>query len=222
MSVRYLFNSGGEYVAFLQGDNVFSPDAEWLGFVRHGNEFFSSDGTFLGYILDDDRVARRTGEPKRPRVLRPLRPLKPLKPLRPLRRLRMPRLPSGYEDVFLHGVAGIAPESRKAIEQFGHLEGAQIFAADSTYLGTISRDKHSKDSIANTYSTYGSAFHIGSLFNQYGQYGNPFSLLSPFNQYTRTPPRIVRGQEIVAYLTVNEWISPRIDPKALLAWIKAA
>jgi len=134
----------------------------------------------------------------------------------------MPRLPAGYEDVFIHGVAGVAPESRKAIEQFVHLEGTKIYAADSTYLGTISRDRYAKESIANPHSVYGNSFNTGSLFNQFGQYGNPFSLLSPFNHYTRTPPRIVRGQELVAYFTVNEWISPRIDPTALLAWIKAA
>lgn len=222
MSVRYLFNSDGEYVAFLQGDNVFSPDADWLGFVRNGNEFYSTEGEFLGYVLGDDRVARLRSEPRRPRVLKPFRPFKPFTPLRPLRRLRMPRLPAGYEDVFSHGIAGMTPEAKKSIEQFESLEGAKIYAADSTFLGTISRNSHSPDSLSNPYSVYGNAFNVGSLFNQYGQYGNPFSLLSPFNQYSRTPPRIVRGQEVVAYLTVNEWIAPRIDPNALLAWLKAA
>lgn len=99
-AIRYIFNTSGNYVAFLKEGNVFTPSCEWIGFISGGNEVYSTDGTFMGYLLDDDRIVRRRNEPIRPRLMRPLHPLRPLRPLSPLRRLRMLRLPYPYEDVF--------------------------------------------------------------------------------------------------------------------------
>jgi hypothetical protein len=100
MPIRYIFNSSGQYVAFLDGEHLFSPKSDWLGFLRNGNEVYADNGAFMGYLLEDDRIVRNKRERPRPRQLPPLRPLKPLRPLRPLHRLRMPRLPPPYEDVF--------------------------------------------------------------------------------------------------------------------------
>lgn len=219
MSVRYLFNSNGDYVAFVQGDNVFTPEADWLGFVRNGNEFYSKDGVFTGYILNDDRVARKRGDFARPRQPRPFKSFKPLRPLRPLKRLRMPRLPAPYEDVFLRGVQGLSPgDPQPTLDE---LEGAALFAADNTYLGKISRNKFDGESLANSFGTFGNEFNPNSVFNDFGPYGNPFSPLSPRNEFSRTPPRIQVGNRVVAYLTANEFVSPRIDPTVLFAWLRA-
>lgn len=102
MSVRYIFNTSGEYVAFVDSKNIFSPNGNWLGFIERGNEVYDKDGQFIGYLLDDDRIVRKRNELK-PRVMRPLRPIRPIRPIRPLRRLRMLRLPHPYEDVFERG-----------------------------------------------------------------------------------------------------------------------
>lgn len=100
MTVRYIYNTSGQYVAFFDGKNVFSPDCTWIGFVHQANEVYSPDGTFMGYLANDDRIIRNRIDVPRLRQIRPLRPLRPLRPIRPLRRLRMPRLPYPYEDVF--------------------------------------------------------------------------------------------------------------------------
>ena len=100
MAVRYIFNTSGDYVAFVQNENLFAPNTEWIGFIKNGNEVYYPDGQFLGYILSDDRIVRKKYELPKLRQLRPLTPLRPLRPLTPLRRLRMPRLPYPYEDVF--------------------------------------------------------------------------------------------------------------------------
>ena len=94
MTVRYLFRTSGEYVAFVQDDNVFTPDCDWIGFIQNGNEVYHDGGAFMGYLLDDDRVARNRQEARRMPRMRPMRPM------RPMRRLRMLRLPYPYQDVF--------------------------------------------------------------------------------------------------------------------------
>lgn len=100
MAARYLFNTSGEYVAFVQDGHVFTPNGDWVGAVGPGSDVYRKDGRYLGTILHDDRVVRsQTDLPKLPR--RPLLPpLAPLRPLRPLKRLRMPPLPFPYVDAF--------------------------------------------------------------------------------------------------------------------------
>lgn len=220
MSIRYLFNTAGDYVAFVQGYNVFAPNAEWLGFIRNGNLFYTADGNFQGYILEDDRVVQNKAEPPKPRTMAPLRPLRPLIPLKPLRRLRKPNLPFPYEDFFEHGVAGISVDSLATIQVLNHLDGAELRAADGTFLGKITRNAFDTESISNQYGNYGNQYSSTSIFNEYGQYGGTYSNLSPFNEYSRTPPSILKNGQIVSYLTNNQFISPRVDPENLKAWLQ--
>jgi len=100
MAYRYLFNTSGKFVAFVSGDNVFTPQSQWLGYIVNGNEFYNESGKFVGYVLDDDRVARNTMEiPRIPRIPR-IPPISPIPPIPPLPRLpKIPLLPP-YEDVF--------------------------------------------------------------------------------------------------------------------------
>lgn len=97
---------------------------------------------------------------------------------------------------------------------------AAIIAQDGQYLGTISDNRFSDDSIANPYGQYGSRYSPLSIFNPYGQYGSEFSPLSPWNSYTTTPPSLkVRGQ-FVANLTVNPYLSPSVHPNRLMALVR--
>lgn len=100
MNVRYIFATNGDYVAFVQGEHLFTPDGDWLGFMRSGNEVYSKTGKFIGYLMDDDRIVRNKNEFERFPIFPPFEPYKPFRPFRPFKRLRMPRLPYPYEDVF--------------------------------------------------------------------------------------------------------------------------
>jgi hypothetical protein len=220
MSTRYLFNTAGEYVAFLQGNNVFTPDADWIGFIRNGNQFYSSDGQFKGYVLEDDRVARSKVELTRPRVPRPPRPPRPLRPLRPLRRLRKSKLPYPYEDVFEHGIVGQEIESLAPAGSLDELEGSDLYAADNTFLGKVTKNSFDTNSLANEFGTFGNPYSSSSIFNEYATYGNPYSQLSPFNEFSRIPPRFVKNGRVLAYLTTNQFITPRVDPTAFKTWLR--
>jgi hypothetical protein len=101
------------------------------------------------------------------------------------------------------------------------LVGASIIADDGTFLGRISRDKYSPESIANRYGQHGGEYAILSIFNKYGLYGGAYSPHSPFNPYATTPPVVFLKDRALAYLTVNKSITPRLDPKFLEAWINA-
>ena len=197
---------------------MFSPSGEWLAVVSDENEAYKPDGTFFGYVLDDDRVVRKANETRHGRIARPMRPMRPMRPLRPLRRLRMPRLPHPYEDVF--GYLSGNPIAGLAMPNLFHLEGAEIYASDGTFLGTITRNRFDPKSIGNQFGSYGSRYNSTSILNQYGSYGSQYSALSPFNRYTNSPPRIVLNGRLMAYLTINPYLSPRVDPQELLAWIE--
>src|SRR5438132_370128 len=84
------------------------------------------------------------------------------------------------------------------------LSGASIIAQDdeSTFLGTIS-SKFQSNSIFNQFGTHGSQFSSESIWNEFSQYGSEFSSYSPFNRFSNTPPVIVKGGEVIAYLSVN-------------------
>lgn len=219
MSVRYIFNTSGEYVAFLSNNYLFSPDAEWIGFVSSGNEVYRPDGSFMGYLMDDDRVVRRRGEPARPRLPRPMRPMGPMRPMRPMRRLRMPRLQHPVEDVFEHGSP--ASMTQSAFGSFDQLEGASLLLKDGTFLGTVTRNVYDQNSIANQFGPYGSRYSPTSIWNEYGQYGGPYGAHSPFNQYSSGPPQLIKAGASFGYLTVNAHLSPRTDPNELLQWLGA-
>lgn len=221
MSIRYLFNTNGDYVAFVHDKYVFSPSMEWIGFIENGNLFYTSDGQFSGYLLQDDRVARNNTEYPRPKIWPPYPPLKPLTPLKPLKRLRKSKLPHPYEDIFEYGVPGLSAESLSEIQQLYILEGSDLYGADDQFLGKITKNRFIQESLSNPYGEYGSQYSTTSIFNEYGQYGGQYSQLSPFNEYTRTPPKITKNGKLLSYLTVNQFISPRVSPKSLKAWLNS-
>lgn len=212
MTIQYIYNTSGEYVAFLKDGYLFSPDGTWLGFIVAGNEVYQKDGRFLGYLLDDDRiVVRRNERPKRQRA-RIAQPPRPAIPVRPLRRLRMANLPFPYKDVFEKPAAkrlyffDSTPEITKA-----DLANAEIVGGDGIFLGKITKDRYDTDSIFHPYGPYGNKYSEYSLFNSYGRYGSKYSDYSPFNRYARNPPYLRKDDQLLAYISDNPYVKPRID-----------
>jgi hypothetical protein len=229
VSARYIFNTSGGYVGFIDRDNLFDPQGEWLGFQKNGNEIYGTNGDFIGYVLEDDRIARLDSEPRKPRLPRPFRPLRPLKPLPPLQRLPMVPLLPPWRDVFEHVSAAQARQRifpsfggffQPPSTEFNRFLDAQIFAADGRFLGVISRDKFAPASILNEYGEYGSPHKANSIFNSFGNYGSPHSVLSPFNEYAPSPPQIVKGSQSLGSLSVNRYVSGAVNPHALLNWLR--
>jgi hypothetical protein len=83
------------------------------------------------------------------------------------------------------------------------------------FLGTVA-SSYSSDSIFNAYGTYGSKYSSDSIWNTYGTYGSKYSSYSPFNEYTSSPPVLIKNQEVIGRLTVNEHIAGAVDP----FWLK--
>jgi hypothetical protein len=220
MSVRYIFNTDGDYVAFVSGKNLWSPNSEWLGFIPHGNLVYSTKGKFLGEITQDDRIVRNETQTYHP-MLVPLRPLKPLRPLRPLKRLRMLRLPRPYTDVFESGVHMIEIKN-ELIEKFGHIVGAAIYGGDpnNTFLGSINNNRFDQKSILNQFSPYGSKYSQTSIFNDYCPFGGQYGIYSPYNPYSINPPRIYSGSTLLGFLTLNSNIRGNtFDPNEFAQWL---
>jgi hypothetical protein len=96
-----------------------------------------------------------------------------------------------------------------------------IVADDGTYLGSLDPNSFDTDSIFNQFGPYGSQFSQTSIFNQFCPYGGQFSHLSPFNQFTQTPPKVYVNGQFSGYLTVNQLLNPRVDPKRIREWAHA-
>jgi hypothetical protein len=109
----------------------------------------------------------------------------------------------------------------KGDQSFAELEGATIVADDGQFLGKITTNSIDRTSILNTIGPYGSDISSTSIFNDIGKYGSDISRLSPFNDITSTPPRIFKGERFIGYLTTNKIKTPRIDPRALVGWLKS-
>ena len=104
-------------------------------------------------------------------------------------------------------------------KSYNHLLGARLVAQDGQFLGIISFEKFNPDSINNKTGEYGNHFKPFSIVNELGKYGSSFSPYSAFNEQAQLPPKIVLADRFIAYLTCNQMLSPRIDPRELLDWL---
>ena len=248
MAVRYIFNTSGNYVAFVQGNHLFDTNSNWLGFIEDGDDVYSAkDGSYLGTLSADDRLLINT-QASAHRRMRPLRPLRPLRPMRPMRRLRMARLPRGYRDYFetetpkpasrlmesltsLISSGHVPPETAaELLATIGNRSFAETLSTDNlldsqlrtpsgVFLGNVNRNPFDNDSLSNQYGPFGNRYGPESIFNQYSQYGSPYGSESPYNKFSTTPPIFVKGGESLGYLTVNQYLTPRLDPDEFIRWL---
>jgi len=106
--------------------------------------------------------------------------------------------------------------------EFERLDGVAIIVADDgQYLGKISSSTIDSDSIMNSIGRYGSSISSTSIFNEIGRYGGKISRMSPFNDIASSPPKIFVGNTFIAYLTTNSLKRPRVDPYALIGYLKS-
>ena len=97
--------------------------------------------------------------------------------------------------------------NRPIINQYNlvsQLNGCKLIAADGQYLGVLTTNTLSTDSIFNTIGTYGSTISSTSIFNTISQYGSSISSMSAFNSIASDPPKIVNDAgNVLGYLTTN-------------------
>lgn len=117
--------------------------------------------------------------------------------------------------------AAKSPEKSPQLVDLSTLEGAIIVAEDGQFLGKITANEFDTKSIINSFGKYASEFSSTSIFNEFGTYGGEFSSQSPFNKFTSTPPKIYKGNKLIAYLTVNNLKKPQVNPQALVGWLKS-
>lgn len=54
MEVKYLFNSKGEWIAFIMGEYVYDYDSDCIGWIPYdNNDVVDLDGDYLGTIFGD-------------------------------------------------------------------------------------------------------------------------------------------------------------------------
>ncbi len=96
-----------------------------------------------------------------------------------------------------------------------------IVAGDGTFLGKLNPNVYDNESIFNEYGPYGSRYSQTCIFNPYSPYGGQYSTLSPFNENAANPPKVFLNGEFAAFLTVNQYKTPRVDPNSIMEWAKS-
>ena len=105
---------------------------------------------------------------------------------------------------------------------FAELDGkAIIIADDGAFLGLISSNSLAPKSITNTVGLHGSSVSPSSIFCQVGIYGGTINPYSPWNDLALDPPKVLLDGTFVAYLTTNKMKTPRMDPYALIGYLKS-
>jgi hypothetical protein len=114
------------------------------------------------------------------------------------------------------------PPTPSALALPDWLDGSSIVAADATFLGRVTKNAAVEDSIANSNSLYGGSSAGASIFNSQSPYGSPTGAYSPWNESTRTAPRVVsRDGSRWMFVSVNPTLTPRLDPFAVVAFVKS-
>lgn len=103
--------------------------------------------------------------------------------------------------------------------ELSSLIGASVIAQDDQFLGIVA-DCLNSQSICNEIGRYGSSISRTSIHNSISKYGGLISRLSAYNSLASSPPKIVRGDRTLAYLTKNITKSPAVDPDDLIQWLK--
>jgi hypothetical protein len=100
------------------------------------------------------------------------------------------------------------------------LEGATIIAGDGEFIGRLSNDRFDAKSLGNKFGDYGSKFDPKSLLNKFSEYGSRIGNFSAFDRNAGKPPVVLLGGKAVAYLTRNPSVRPRVDPYAVLGYVR--
>ncbi|AXJ00317.1 hypothetical protein CYPRO_1047 [Cyclonatronum proteinivorum] len=98
------------------------------------------------------------------------------------------------------------------------VNGSIIVAQDDnqTALGHVV-NRFRLNSVFNSSGTYGSRFRPDAIWNSNGRFGNRFSAYSAMNPNATKPPKLVKNERIIGYLTKNSRLRNAVDPDVLRA-----
>jgi hypothetical protein len=95
-----------------------------------------------------------------------------------------------------------------------------LIGEDGQFLGRISPNSYSSDSILNSYGPYGSPYSNTSIFNDYSPYGSPYGQYSVNNPYSTTPPKLFIQGKLLGRVTKNQYVPSAIPTESFLSTLK--
>lgn len=98
--------------------------------------------------------------------------------------------------------------------------GSYLIAEDGQLLGKLNNNQYDQESILNQYGPFGSEYSNTSIFNNYSPYGSEYGAYSISNPYCSTPPKLYINGSFHAYVSSNQYVSPRISPEAFFYSLK--
>lgn len=82
----------------------------------------------------------------------------------------------------------------------------ELVAQDDQFLGKLTDDPTSPDSLLNEYGPHGGSYGPISIFNQYSQYGSRYGPHSLRNPYCVAPPKLMLNGSALCVITANPGI----------------
>ncbi len=96
-----LFKLDGSFVAFTTGGHLYDASARWIAWAPDDDGvYYDATGSYLGEVVEDQRLLRRLHRPLVARPAKPTLPARPTRPAIPPRRARLTRI-AGCDDVVL-------------------------------------------------------------------------------------------------------------------------
>jgi len=92
-----IFRWSGEYFGFIHSSNLFDATSNYLGWVDNGGYVWSSNGSFLGQVIDNNYILKHTGAVEPSSKVSPILPTSPTPPCPEPPRVGR-ALPFGWQD----------------------------------------------------------------------------------------------------------------------------
>ena len=81
-----IYRWNGRHFGFIRNDRLFAADSTYLGWIDDDGRVWEADGNFLGEIVDENYILRRTSMATPARRARRATPAIPATPARPANR----------------------------------------------------------------------------------------------------------------------------------------
>jgi tetratricopeptide (TPR) repeat protein len=111
-------------------------------------------------------------------------------------------------------------ETTEAIRKAILTGQVRIVGGDDKPLGRVSVEPHHPRSIWNPLGPHGSPYSKQSLFDPSSPYGRLMSYLSCRDEAAAQPPKLMLGDDVLCYLTVNKSFEPRMTLESLIGTLR--
>lgn len=83
-----IFQWNGEYWGFIYNNKLFNDSSDYFGWIDGNNQVWKHDGSYLGELVEDNYILRRSNK------VEPIPKIPPIPPIPPIPKInKIPKIP---------------------------------------------------------------------------------------------------------------------------------